>query len=151
MQIERAIDGVRVPRARLASAVLLVLRQERRPGRVNVVIVGDEQMQRLNRRYRKRDKPTDVLSFPLDDDSELGGTGSLIGEVYCNHDHCRRWQREHGGTIADELQRLAVHGCLHLLGYDHHTRADRLAMSRAEDRYLRSVGLITKRMSAADD
>ncbi len=108
-------------------------------------------MRRLNRRFRGKDKTTDVLSFPFDD--ALPGTESLemLGEIYCNYAHCKRWIRDNGGTINDELLRLAVHGCLHLLGYDHHNTHDQKRMVRAENKYLQPGGLIRQRqrMSAA--
>ncbi|MBI3872564.1 MAG: rRNA maturation RNase YbeY [candidate division Zixibacteria bacterium] len=100
------------------------------------------QMHDLNKRFRRRNRPTDVLAFPFDNGD---GHSGMMGEIYCNYDHARRWRVEHGGTIADEILRLAVHGCLHLLGYDHHTAADRRRMTRAENRYLVREGLIGAR------
>ena len=143
--IERSVHGIRLPRKRIVAAVTNVLRHERRSGHVVVVVVGDAMMRRLNQQFRAKDITTDVLSFPMADDSITGIRSKLIGEIYCNYDHCRRWQFEHGGTIADELLRLAVHGCLHLLGYDHHKPSQREAMSKAENRHLREIGLIGHR------
>jgi rRNA maturation RNase YbeY len=105
-------------------------------------MVDDTHMRRLNRDFRGKNRPTDVLAFPWGDSYPSTGEVKLIGEVYCNYDHAKRWSREHGGTITDELARLAVHGCLHLLGFDHHRPADRKRMSDAEDRCLKAAGLL---------
>jgi probable rRNA maturation factor len=124
------------------------MRGEKQSGTVQVVVVNDATMRRLNRRFKGRDKTTDVLSFPFS--GEMPGIESLaiIGEIYCNYSHCKRWTADNGGSIADELLRLAVHGCLHLLGYDHHKPDDKSRMLRAENRYLSQGGLIRARVAA---
>lgn len=151
VQVARGITGIRIPEKRITSALVEVLRRERRGGRVDMIIVGDAMMRRLNKRFRGTDRATDVLSFPLVESTEAGPLGSLIGEVYCNYDHCRRWKNQHGGALTDELLRLAVHGCLHLLGYDHHSPSDCKAMSDAENRYLYKSGLIASRTTGRTD
>jgi len=142
--VARGNTRVRIPADELVAALRRVGRGENASGRIGVVIVDDPVMHELNRRYRRRNRPTDVLSFPLAAGAPVH-TDRLVGEVYCNYDHARRWRAGHGGTIADELVRLAVHGCLHLLGYDHHTAPDRDRMVRAERKYLRMSGLIAHR------
>lgn len=144
VQILRAVRGARVPTSRMVSLLQEIITAEEGRGAMQVVISGDSLMQKLNRKYRAKSQSTDVLSFPMAD-SPLGNGTDLIGEIYCNYDHCRRWQHEHGGKISDELLRLAAHGCLHLLGYDHHNRHDRAVMTQAENRYLKRQGLINER------
>ena len=135
---------VRLPTRRLITLLSRILAREKRRGLVHLIVTGDPVMRRLNREFRGNDRPTDVLSFPLLEKNDNGT--NLIGEIYCSHDHCRRWSRENGGTVNDELLRLAAHGCLHLLGYDHHNPRDQKRMAAAENRYLLASGLISGRV-----
>lgn len=136
MSVHRGTPRVHIPATALTRSLQRVIREHGDEGEVAVVVVGDREMRRLNRRFRGIDKPTDVLAFPLDSEPAEPDSLPLLGEVYCNHDHARRWQREHGGSLAAELVRLAVHGCLHLLGFDHTTGAEAQAMSAAEERIM---------------
>jgi probable rRNA maturation factor len=79
---------------------------------VSVTFVTASQMKRLNRVYRKKDRPTDVLSFNMDE-------GKLLGDVIICPQVAKRNAREYGTSYRAEIARLAVHGFLHLLGYDH--------------------------------
>ncbi len=138
------IEG-RVPRAVLHNVALRVCKGERLHGPVHLIVVGDRDMRQLNRRHMKKDRPTDVLTFPLTTPNMPRRAAEPIGEVYCNIDHARRWSAETGDTQTSELARLAVHGLLHLAGYDHHTGQGRRAMTARENRYLKSAGLIDRR------
>jgi probable rRNA maturation factor len=146
--IVRDVAEARIPTTRLRTTLTHLLQAEKSVGAVNVIVINDAAMRRLNRRFRDRDKSTDVLSFPMGDPMPGSLPMAVIGEIYCNYSHCQRWVKENGGTIADELLRLAVHGCLHLLGYDHHDPADHRKMLRAENRYLDAGGLILSRVNA---
>lgn len=145
MAIESALTRGRVPRKAISRVLAPLGPGESRHGTVRVVVAGDSHMRRLNRDFRGKHRPTDVLAFPWGNSFPFRGEQELIGEIYCNYDHARRWSRRHGGTITAELSRLAVHGCLHLLGYDHHQIADRKRMTAAENRYLLAVGLLESR------
>ena len=147
VRVWRDQAGARIPVAALKRALMQVGRTEKCRGSVHVIIASETTMHDLNRRFRRRDRPTDVLAFSYQDCRSGVDTDPLVGEIYCNYDHARRWREEHGGTIADELVRLAVHGCLHLCGYDHHTEAQRRRMAAAENRYLAEVGLIALRQT----
>ena len=96
---------------------------------VNIVFVGDRRMQSLNKKHRKVNRPTDVLSFNLDR-PEIGGR--VYGEVYIACDTAKRQARECGVAIVDEYARLACHGLLHLFGYDHKKSSDALVMRKRE-------------------
>ena len=76
-------------------------------------------MRALNRKYRGKDKPTDVLSFPADDDAELSGLGDIVIATGV----ARRQARGGRSFVPAELRVLALHGLLHLLGYDHEIAA----------------------------
>jgi len=149
--IERDIQGGRIPRQLLKHVVSRVARAERARGVLRLIIVDDRRIRELNRRFRAKDRATDVLSFP-EGARFPGESGPLgLGEIYCNYDHARRWSGEVGGTVAAELMRLAVHGTLHLLGYDHHTPAERRVMAEREERYLSGAGLISARNATSQD
>jgi probable rRNA maturation factor len=143
--VHRGLVGGRIPTGLICRTLRRAARAEGATGDADVIVVDDLSMHALNRRFRKRNRPTDVLAFPLSGPfSPLVGRERL-GEIYCNYDHARRWRNEHGGTITEELVRLVVHGYLHLLGYDHHTAADRRRMACVEECYLRGTGMITVR------
>ena len=83
---------------------------------LSVVLVSDAQIRRLNKLYRNKDKPTDVLSFPIGEKVE----GWLIlGDIVISVDTAKRQAQELGYSLEEELKRLLVHGLVHLLGYDH--------------------------------
>jgi probable rRNA maturation factor len=99
-------------------------------GAVTVAVVSDARVRTLNQRYRRKLRVTDVLSFPADDPGYLGDIVIAAGVA-------RRQARQAGHTIQTELRVLALHGLLHLLGYDH--ERDNGRMARIEAR-LRSRG-----------
>ena len=101
-------------------------------GTVTVAIVSDARVRALNRQYRRKDKATDVLSFPSDERGYLGDVVIAAGVA-------ARQAREGGHTLATELRVLALHGLLHLLGYDHERDDGRMA--RLERRLRRRGGL----------
>jgi probable rRNA maturation factor len=101
-------------------------------GTMTIAIVPDAHVRTLNRKYRKKDKATDVLSFPSD---ERG----YLGDVVIAEGVARRQAREAGHSVATELRVLALHGLLHLLGYDHEHDDGRMA--RLERRLRKRGGL----------
>lgn len=100
-------------------------------GELAVVVAGDGTLRSLNARYRGKDKPTDVLSFP-----GPGGDAGL-GDVVISLDTAARNARALGRTLPQEVDVLALHGFLHVLGYDHET--DDGAMDRLERRLRRKL------------
>jgi probable rRNA maturation factor len=103
------------------------------------LITSDAELQRLNREFRKRDYPTDVLSFPSDQ----------LGEIAISFDAARRQSAEFGHAVNQEIEILMLHGLLHLLGMDHET--DRGQMRTAERKWRASLGLpagLIERVSA---
>lgn len=101
-------------------------------GTVTIAIVSDDRIRRLNRRYRRRNAATDVLSFPSDVPGDLGDVVIAAGVA-------RRQAREAGHSIQVEYRTLALHGLLHLLGYDH--EGDDRRMARVEARLRKRGGL----------
>lgn len=106
------------------------------PGRaVDLVVVSDEALAELHGRFLDDDSPTDVMAFDLGDEDD-----GPSGEVYLSLDMARRVAAERGVSLARELSLYAVHGCLHLCGYDDHEEEDRRAMRAAEREVLDALG-----------
>jgi probable rRNA maturation factor len=97
-------------------------------------------MRALNRQFRGIDAVTDVLSFPASDGSASSASSvAFLGDIVIAEGVAKRQAKEHGHTLKTEIQTLALHGLLHLLGYDHETDDGRMA--RAEGRLRRKAGL----------
>lgn len=113
---------------------------------VDITLVDDAAVHELNRTYRGIDRPTDVLSFALDegeeepevDDDEIE---HLLGDVIISAPTAVRQGEEYGHGLEREMTYLAVHGMLHLLGYDHMEEKDKLIMRKREEEVLRRLDL----------
>jgi probable rRNA maturation factor len=112
-------------------------------GEIAVALVTDQHSRRLNRTYRSVDAPTDVLSFPQPGPRPESAQAEppLLGDIVIATGLARRQARERGHTVLTELRVLALHGLLHLMGYDHEDSGDRGRMARAEARLRRKGGL----------
>ena len=113
---------------------------------VDITIVDDEEIHQLNRDYRNVDRPTDVLSFALDEDDEdepelLEGQLHLLGDIIISAETATRQAEEFGHGLEREIVYLAVHGLLHLLGYDHMVEEDKVIMRAKEEEALRAINL----------
>ena len=106
----------------------------------NLIFVTDEEIKRLNQTYRKIDRVTDVLSFALCDDLEKKMKNSL-GDIFIAVDQARRQASEYGHSLKREMAFLAVHGYLHLLGYDHQTKEEEEQMFAKQEAILLQAGL----------
>ena len=122
-------------------------------GEVAVALVTDAHIRKLNSQYRRKPVPTDVLSFPADPGSRTSDSGSrtpdpgsrtpspALGDIVIATGVARRQAREAGHSYQTELRVLALHGLLHLLGYDHDRKNDAGRMARLEARLRRRGGL----------
>ena len=113
---------------------------------VDITIVDDEEIHQLNRDYRNVDRSTDVLSFALDEDDEdepelLEGQLHLLGDIIISAETATRQAEEFGHGLDREIVYLAVHGLLHLLGYDHMVEEDKVIMRAKEEEALRAINL----------
>ena len=108
-------------------------------GDVGVALVSDARVRALNQRYRRKDEATDVLSFPAD--AAAPRTTGELGDIVIATGVARRQARAAGHSLQSELRVLALHGLLHLLGYDHHDPDDNGRMARLENRLRRRGGL----------
>ena len=86
---------------------------------LSLLLTGDAEIRQLNKTYRKLDKATDVLSFPQDEDAVNESGDTLLGDVVISVETAARQAEEHHLSFNEELILLAIHGILHLLGYDH--------------------------------
>jgi probable rRNA maturation factor len=126
-------------RARGLAAWLTWVAPARARGVVTVALVSDARVRALNRRFRKKDASTDVLSFPNASHESEPGAPPYLGDVVIAAGVARRQARDAGHSIHTELRVLALHGLLHLLGYDHERDAGRMA--RLERRLRHKGGL----------
>jgi probable rRNA maturation factor len=134
MVIHKQMD-CRVPRARMAQLLRAVTRSERkRLLGVEVIFTSNAQIQKLNRQFRRKDKPTDVLSFPLQEER-----GIVEGEIYISVPIARQQARAYAGSFATEVCRLFLHALLHLYGFDHMVPSDARQMRAREKRYWRAA------------
>ena len=105
-------------------------------GEVSLLLTHDAEMQRLNDLFRNKDKPTDVLSFPAD-----AMDAPLLGDIAIGFETSAADAEKMGKSLPDHLSHLVIHGCLHLLGYDHVNEQDAEEMEALERRALASIGI----------
>jgi len=124
------VTGPAVPRfsrreiAEFARRVLIALRVDDDIHEVSIAIVDDDAMRTLNRKFRKKNKTTDVLTFPADDsDADPNAKGRPLGDIVISIDQARRQATDQKHSLATEVRYLILHGILHALGYDHETDA----------------------------
>ena len=112
-----------------------------------LLFTSDDEIHTLNREWRQRDKPTNVLSFPMLERGELlalagDGPPVLLGDIALAHETCAREAAEKGVPLADHAAHLILHGLLHLAGHDHETSAeDAEAMEALEVKALAILGV----------
>jgi probable rRNA maturation factor len=131
----------RLVRAPGLAAWLARVAPARARGDIAIAIVSDARMTTLNKQFRKKDKATDVLSFPSDAPPASRLAPRSLGDIVIARGVARRQARDAGHSYAIELKVLALHGLLHLLGYDHHDPADEGRMARVERRLRAKGGL----------
>ncbi len=108
--------GLRPSALRRTVELTLEYAPMRVEGDIGVAIIDDDEMRALNLRYLNKDAPTDVLSFPLDG---CASAGEPFGDIAISYDTASRQARAYGATLPREIDRLLVHGVLHLCGYSH--------------------------------
>jgi len=109
---------------------------------VSIVIVDDEEIQKLNRDYRGKDTPTDVLSFPLQEGDFVVSEGdNLLGDIVISLETALRQAEDYGHSLEREVGFLTAHGMLHLLGYSHETIEAEKVMNEKAEAVLNILGL----------
>lgn len=118
---------------------------------VSVVLADDDYIHKLNRQYRNKNTPTDVLSFAMndqcadDDEPDIADTPEdieiLLGDIVISLETAARQAEEFGHSLERELAYLTIHGMLHLLGYDHECEEDKSEMRQEEEHVLALLGI----------
>lgn len=106
---------------------------------MQVIFVTQEEIKELNKTFRNIDKSTDVLSFPNDDEYDPS-----LGDVFISIEQARLQARDYGHSFEREIGFLAVHGYLHLLGFDHHSESEEKLMIEAQENILKKAKLERK-------
>ncbi len=108
----------------------------------NVIIVDNPKIHEINREYRGIDRETDVISFALEDDKTFNRTDiRILGDIYISIDKVISQSEEYGHSFKRELFFLALHGLLHLLGYDHMKKEDEIIMFGKQEEVLKKYGI----------
>lgn len=132
--------------AAIAESAFPELAESNRAVEVSVTLTGNEQVRALNSRWRGKDKPTNVLSFPMADEldfarANMDGPELLLGDVILARGVCEDEAAKKGVRFEDHAAHLLVHGTLHLLGYDHGNDAAAADMEAREVRALKRLGI----------
>jgi probable rRNA maturation factor len=132
--------------AAIAESAFPQLGEAGRPIELSVRLAGDEEVRRLNAQWRRKDMPTNVLSFPMAEAYELEqsdeeGPAIMLGDLILARGVCEREAGEKHIPVEQHATHLLVHGTLHLLGYDHLADADAADMEGREVRALHRLGV----------
>lgn len=108
----------------------------------NVILVSEDKIHEINKEYRGIDRPTDVISFALEDNKDIEYDNyRLLGDIYICDKKVLDQAKEYGHSVKRELSFLAVHGLLHLLGYDHMKPEDEKVMFGLQEEILDKYGI----------
>lgn len=108
----------------------------------NVIIVNNQEIHKLNKNYRNIDRPTDVITFALEDfDDGIKLSIRMLGDIYISYDKVISQANEYNHSKTRELCFLAIHGLLHLLGYDHMNKEEEKIMFSLQKELLDSYGI----------
>ena len=136
----------RAAEAAIAESAFPELVKATRPVELSVRLTCDEEVRKLNAEWRGKDKPTNVLSFPMAEADELEGADEpgpelMLGDVVLARGVCEAEARDKNVSVEDHAAHLIVHGTLHLLGYDHMDEAEAEDMERREVAALARLGI----------
>ena len=136
----------RAARAAVAESAFPQLGASVRPVELSVRLTSDEEVRVLNAHWRRKDNPTNVLSFPMAEAYELeqadeDGPELMLGDVILAHGVCQAEAERNSVSIEDHAAHLIVHGTLHLLGYDHGDDQSAAEMEEREVRALARLGI----------
>ena len=148
---EKAVITYKLKRLiRMSVEATLAYEEIERDLEVSVTFTDDEGIRKLNRSYRKIDRATDVLSFPLfdfegEDDALADETCDMLGDIVLSLERAAAQAEEFGHSFEREVSFLTVHSMLHLLGYDHETsEEDELDMRQRQTEIMEMLGLAVK-------
>jgi len=127
----------RINRQLITRSVEAVLAFKKIKGDVSIAIIGDTAMRRLNKKFRAKDKPTDILSF-VEKESESPLPG-FIGELFIDLEQIKRQSKVFKTGVTWELAFITIHGALHLLGYEDETEPGRIEMELLGNKIIKKV------------
>lgn len=108
----------------------------------NIIFINDAEIHKINKEYRGVDRPTDVISFALEDNKDIQYKDfRLLGDIYISVDRAIEQAGEYNHSLKRELCFLSTHGILHLLGYDHQTKEDEEEMFTKQKELLEKYGI----------
>lgn len=107
----------------------------------NIILVDNTYIHTLNKDYRGIDRPTDVISFALEDEKEMESPIRVLGDIYISIDKIKEQSEAYGHSYLREFAFLSVHGLLHLLGYDHQTIEEEKEMFAYQEEILNEAGI----------
>ncbi len=126
----------------IIDSVNAAFNHENKCGGVNVAIVDNEEIKRLNREFRDKDSVTDVLSFPAWEGNEILSTpDGFVGDIAISLPRAEEQANEYGHSLKREIAFLTIHGCLHILGYDHIKKEDELIMFPLQKKILEEMNI----------
>ena len=125
-------DGVALDWIRGVGETVLCGEDWSGKGSLSIVLIDDKDIRELNRRFLRKDRPTDVMAFPFGDED-------IWGEVYVNEERAKEQALMYEVTFDEELMRLVIHGVLHLIGYDDTNEEAQKKMREREDYYLNQI------------
>lgn len=108
---------------------------------ISISFVGKDEIHKLNKEYRKVDRPTDVLSFPMDTDFIVEGVDAMLGDIVICMDVAKEQARDLGHSLDREIMYLTCHSTLHLLGYDHMNDDEKREMRAREKEVMKILGV----------
>lgn len=134
---------IKIKKKSLRLLIENILTSEKTDSGVDVILVDDEFMRKLNRKFTQQDRTTDVLSFGMSESSSLGKEVNSkaikypnLGDIYVSLDQAKRQADEYTVKLDEEVKLLVAHGLLHLLGYDHKRKKESSVMREKERKYL---------------
>lgn len=119
-----------------------VLKEQTGPVEFNIIFVDNKKIHELNKIYRRVDRPTDVITFALEDHEDIEfADGRVLGDIYISIEKAQEQAKEYGHSFMRELAFLCIHGFYHLLGYDHMTEEDEKIMFAKQEEVLSAYGI----------
>ena len=107
----------------------------------SIIIIDNDKIHEINKEYRGIDRPTDVISFALEEDEDYETKERLLGDIYISIDKVYEQAKEYNHSVKRELFFLVTHGFLHLLGYDHMKKDEEKIMFKLQEEILDSYGV----------
>jgi len=142
--IQNIHPELKVEKKTIQLLVRDILTSEKADLSVDVIFVDDKFMRQLNKKFTKREKTTDVLSFGMREGKLQTIEYPCLGDVYVSLDQAKRQAVEYKVGFEEEIARLVAHGLLHLLGYDHTNKKEENIMRKKEEVYLKKMAKLLK-------